>query len=184
MLLPVNSRLCYFFYQVAHHIHEWMGRELQVCFRKDTECLNHNTWGIINEKLANRASQSKNMWQIGEVNALARSNKRPTLSPSLQKYVMVYLSDEGSSCRVAPRCNEVSRYPKIVRYNRVFAIAKSLLQRIIWFATKIFVIAGYHAEPNWTMGYTPCKTVYRLVPEQLHLNEAKLWRSKFPYLDQ
>ena len=34
------------------------------------------------------------------------------------------------------------------------------------------------------MGYTPRKTVYRLVREQLHLNKAKLWRSKFPDLDQ
>ena len=34
------------------------------------------------------------------------------------------------------------------------------------------------------MGYTPCKAVYRLAREQVHLNKAKLWRSKFPYLDQ
>ena len=34
------------------------------------------------------------------------------------------------------------------------------------------------------MGYTPRKTVYRLTREQLHLNKAKLWRSKFPDLDQ
>ena len=34
------------------------------------------------------------------------------------------------------------------------------------------------------MEYTPRKTVCRLAREQLHLNKAKLWRSKFPYLDQ
>ena len=34
------------------------------------------------------------------------------------------------------------------------------------------------------MGYSPRKTVYRLTREQLHLNKPKLWRSKFPYLDQ
>ena len=34
------------------------------------------------------------------------------------------------------------------------------------------------------MGYAPRKTVYRLAREQLHLNKAKLWWSKFPYLDQ
>ena len=34
------------------------------------------------------------------------------------------------------------------------------------------------------MGYTPRKTVYRIAREQLHLNKAKLWRSKFPCLDQ
>ena len=34
------------------------------------------------------------------------------------------------------------------------------------------------------MVYTPRKTVYRLVREQLHLNKAELWRLKFPYLEQ
>ena len=34
------------------------------------------------------------------------------------------------------------------------------------------------------MGYIPRKTVYRLTREQLHLNKAKLQRSKFSYLDQ
>ena len=34
------------------------------------------------------------------------------------------------------------------------------------------------------MGYTPLRTVYRLAREQLHLNKAKLRRSKFSYLDQ
>ena len=34
------------------------------------------------------------------------------------------------------------------------------------------------------MGDTPLKTIYRLAHKQLHLNKAKLSRSKFPYLDQ
>ena len=32
--------------QVAHRIHEWMGKKLQTYFKRDTECLNHNIWMI------------------------------------------------------------------------------------------------------------------------------------------
>ena len=39
-------------------------------------------------------------------------------------------------------------------------------------------------EPSRAMAYKPRKTVYRLAREQLHLNKAKLSRSKFPYVDQ
>ena len=68
-----------------------------------------------------------------------------------------------------------------VHYSGIFVIVKTPLWRIIWLTTKIFVITG---QSSWTMGYTSRKTVYRLPRKQLRLNKAKLWRSKFSYLDQ
>ena len=64
---------------------------------------------------------------------------------------------------------------KIVRYSEDPVITNYLVNN------KNIRYSGV-TKLNYGM-YTTLKTVYRLAHKQLHLNKAKLWRSKFPYLD-
>ena len=65
---------------------------------------------------------------------------------------------------------------KSVRYNGVFIIAKTQLKRSIWLTTKYSLQRGNQAE-QWNIHHAKQFT-------DLRVNSCKLWRSKFPYLDQ
>ena len=82
---------------------------------------------------------------------------------------------------MAPCYNEVSRYWKKcslhqgLRYSEDPIITNYLVNNKNIRHSRVTKLSN---------GIYTRKTVYRLMCEQLHLSKAKLWRSKFPYLDQ